>query len=145
MSEDIYVTNGDGIQIDYNYEVMFMDPTIREYLDMQLAPCTNQEFYDAYCKAHEEKYGVKFSSDTVNSFPPTPNLEAGLTEYLGNFAYEGDHFDYPHRLSEYVQEKIGLNPESSIDSIDSDKLRQLVREYRVKYDRSQQKHHALTR
>lgn len=28
---------------------------------MELAHCTEQEFFDAYCKAHEEKYGEEFS------------------------------------------------------------------------------------
>lgn len=37
-----------------------MDEEIRESLHSQLAPCTEQEFVDAYCKAHEEKFGEEF-------------------------------------------------------------------------------------
>nr|DAM50520.1 MAG TPA: hypothetical protein [Caudoviricetes sp.] len=34
-----------------------MDEEIRENLNYKMAPCTDQEFFDAYTKAHEEKFG----------------------------------------------------------------------------------------
>ncbi len=38
-----------------------MDDDLREELHREMAPCTNQEFYDAYVKAHAAKYnGEKF-------------------------------------------------------------------------------------
>ena len=33
-----------------------MDEDIRETLNYKMAPCTDQEFFDAYTKAHEEKF-----------------------------------------------------------------------------------------
>ena len=37
-----------------------MDVEIREALHNELAPCTEQEFMDAYVKAHEVKYNEQF-------------------------------------------------------------------------------------
>lgn len=53
--------NYNGDKIDYEAAVMMMDDDIREKLHHEIAPCTDQEFFDAYCKAHEEKYGEEFS------------------------------------------------------------------------------------
>ena len=54
------VKNEYGTEIDYEAAVMLMDDDIREKIHSDLAPCTDQEFFDAYCKAHEEKYGEDF-------------------------------------------------------------------------------------
>lgn len=53
--------NYNGSKIDYEAAVMLMDDDIREKLHEEITPCTDQEFFDAYCKAHEEKYGEEFS------------------------------------------------------------------------------------
>lgn len=39
----------------------FMDDEIREDLHLELSPCTEQEFLDAYCKRHEEKFSQEFT------------------------------------------------------------------------------------
>lgn len=39
---------------------MLMDDEIREAIHAELAPCSNQEFFETYCKAHFDKYGVDF-------------------------------------------------------------------------------------
>ena len=58
---DQYVEDEDGHMIDYDAAVELMDDDLREQLHREMAPCTNQEFYDAYVKAHAEKYnGEKF-------------------------------------------------------------------------------------
>lgn len=58
---DKYVQDEDGRTVDYDAAVELMDDDLREQLHMEMAPCTNQEFYDAYVKAHAEKYnGEKF-------------------------------------------------------------------------------------
>ena len=54
------VKNEYGTEIDYEAAVMLMDDDIREKIHSDLAPCTDQEFFHAYCKAHEEKYGEDF-------------------------------------------------------------------------------------
>ena len=56
----MYVTYN-NTQVDFEAAVNLMDDEIREALHAELAPCTEQEFFDAYCKAHEEKYGEKFA------------------------------------------------------------------------------------
>lgn len=50
-----YVTDGKGHYYDYEEAVQMMDDDLREELHRKMAPCTNQEFFDAYCKAHEEE------------------------------------------------------------------------------------------
>ena len=43
-------------QIDFAAAVNLMDDEIRERLHSELAPCSDQEFLDAYVAAHAEKY-----------------------------------------------------------------------------------------
>lgn len=54
------VINQNGEEIDFEVAVSLMDDEIREDLNRELAPCTEQEFFKAYEKAHEEKYGEEF-------------------------------------------------------------------------------------
>lgn len=58
---DQYVEDEDGHMINYAAAVELMDDDLREQLHMEMAPCSNQEFYDAYVKAHAERFnGEKF-------------------------------------------------------------------------------------
>ena len=43
--------------VDFDSCVSLMDDDIREQVHADLAPCTEQEFLDAYCERHAEKYG----------------------------------------------------------------------------------------
>ena len=56
----MYVTYNND-QVDFEAAVNLMDDDIREALHQSIAPCTEQEFFDAYCEAHEEKYGEEFA------------------------------------------------------------------------------------
>jgi hypothetical protein len=47
-------------EIDFAAAVMLMDDEIRERLHSELAPCSDQEFLDAYVAAHEAKHGEPF-------------------------------------------------------------------------------------
>lgn len=49
-----------GYEVDFDVVVNMMDDEIREELHNKLAPCTDQEFVDAYIEAHEAKYGEQF-------------------------------------------------------------------------------------
>ena len=49
-----------GYEVDFDVVVNMMDDEIREELHNGLAPCTDQEFVDAYVEAHEAKYGEQF-------------------------------------------------------------------------------------
>lgn len=55
------IARNDG---DWDAIVNYMDRDIAEELHSKLAPCSNQEFFDAYCKAHEKKFGETFVWDT---------------------------------------------------------------------------------
>ena len=60
------VTNQYGKEIDYEAAVSLMDDDLRERLSNELAPCTNQVFFDAYVRAHAEKYGADWVLDDPN-------------------------------------------------------------------------------
>ena len=60
------VINMNGTEINYEAAVMLMDDEIRESLHFELAPCTEQEFFIAYEKAHAEKYGVEWELSKEN-------------------------------------------------------------------------------
>lgn len=50
-----------GQEVDFDACVNLMDDDIREELHMDMAgSCTEQEFLDAYCEAHSNKYGEEF-------------------------------------------------------------------------------------
>lgn len=51
------VINKNGCEIDFEFSINFMDDEIREELNEELAPCTEQEFFTAYEEAHAAKYG----------------------------------------------------------------------------------------
>jgi hypothetical protein len=57
MSE---IKNAYGVEFDFDAAVNIMDRDICEELHLEMAPCGDQEFFDAYCKAHEEKFGEEF-------------------------------------------------------------------------------------
>lgn len=49
--------------IDFGAAVELMDDEIREGLHNKMAPCTDQEFLDAYVQAHSAKYdGEEFQA-----------------------------------------------------------------------------------
>ena len=50
------ITNEFGVEINFEAAVNFMDDEIREMLHQEITPCTDQEFFDAYCKSHEDKF-----------------------------------------------------------------------------------------
>lgn len=54
------VINDRGHEVDFETAVHYMDDEIREALHEELAPCTEQEFFDAYCVKHETKFGKEF-------------------------------------------------------------------------------------
>ena len=61
------VENEYGVAIDFEEAVNLMDDDIRESLNAELASCSPQEFFDAYCKSHERKFGEPFAFAKENS------------------------------------------------------------------------------
>jgi hypothetical protein len=51
------VININGTEIDFDAAVNLMDDEIRGNLNEEMSPCSEQEFFTAYEKAHEKKYG----------------------------------------------------------------------------------------
>ena len=60
------VINMNGTEINYEAAVELMDDEICESLNFELAPCTEQEFFTAYEKAHAEKYGKEWELSKDN-------------------------------------------------------------------------------
>lgn len=56
----VNVVNEYGVSIEYEVAVALMDKELCEELNYQLAPCTEQEFFNAYAKAHEEKFSEEW-------------------------------------------------------------------------------------
>lgn len=50
--------------VDYSFVEQFMDDELREELHAELAPCTNQTFFDRYAEAHLRKFGEEWIADT---------------------------------------------------------------------------------
>lgn len=60
------VENRFGWVIGYDVAVDLMDDDLREELHDKLAPCTDQEFFDAYAKAHKERFGEEWELSKEN-------------------------------------------------------------------------------
>ena len=60
------VKNQYGEYIVFEVAAHYMDDDIREELHRNIAPCTEQEFFDKYCAAHIEKYGEEFELNKKN-------------------------------------------------------------------------------
>lgn len=49
-----------GVKYYFDAAVALMDDDLREELHAELAPCGKQEFFDEYCRRHQEKFGEEF-------------------------------------------------------------------------------------
>lgn len=49
-----------GNEVDFDAAVNMMDDELREELHNKLAPCSDQDFMDAYAEAHQAKFGEQF-------------------------------------------------------------------------------------
>lgn len=53
-------------KIPFQLATVLMDDEIREQLHNTIAPCSAQEFFSAYEKAHEQKYGEQWELSKAN-------------------------------------------------------------------------------
>ena len=60
-NDDETVTDENGDPVDYEAAVRLMDDELREKLQMKMAPCSRQEFFEAYAEAHREKFNENFA------------------------------------------------------------------------------------
>ena len=51
---------------DWETIVNYMDRDVAEEIHLKLAPCSNQEFFDAYCEAHEKNLEKLLSGTPTN-------------------------------------------------------------------------------
>lgn len=70
LAKDGYITNivvnEYGTEINNDAAVNLMDDDLREEIHFDLAPCTDQEFFDEYVKRHEEKFGETWELAKIN-------------------------------------------------------------------------------
>lgn len=60
------VKNLNDVEIYWDSAVNLMDDDLREELHGELAPCTEQEFFSAYEKAHAERFGAEWELSKEN-------------------------------------------------------------------------------
>lgn len=54
------------VEIDFDVAVSLMDDELREAIHNDLAPCTDQEFFDEYAKRHEERFEEEWELAKAN-------------------------------------------------------------------------------
>ena len=64
--KSITVVNSCGEEVDFEASITYMDEEIREKLHEEISPCTEQEFFNAYCKTHLEKYHAEWFLNVPN-------------------------------------------------------------------------------
>lgn len=50
------VTDTEGNVYDFEYAVSMMDEELREEVHADMAPCTDQEFFEEYVTRHNERF-----------------------------------------------------------------------------------------
>jgi glutaredoxin-related protein len=60
------VTNRSGTEIDFDSAKIFMDDELREELHRLQPWKTEQQFFSAYEKAHEDKHGEEWELSKAN-------------------------------------------------------------------------------
>ena len=60
------VVNKIGATLDFSAAVMLMDDALREEIHNTIAPCSDQEFFQAYEDAHQKKFGDEWDLSKVN-------------------------------------------------------------------------------
>jgi hypothetical protein len=60
------IMNNHGVVIVFEDAVKYMDDDIREKLHDRLAPCTEQDFFDAYARDHEKNFGETWELEKRN-------------------------------------------------------------------------------
>lgn len=60
------VYNQYGVELDFEAAVQCMDPNSRELVHRDIAPCTDQQFFDHYCAEHVRYTGKIFFLDEEN-------------------------------------------------------------------------------
>ena len=65
-NEKNIVKNINGAEINYQAAEILMDDELREQLHMEIAPCSEQEFFRAYEKAHKNRFEKEWELSDAN-------------------------------------------------------------------------------
>ena len=60
------VINEYGVEFERDVAVSYMDDELREYIHNEIAPCSDQEFFDKYAELHNEKFNEVWELDKKN-------------------------------------------------------------------------------
>lgn len=63
---NLTVFNAHHVDIDFDVAVSLMDDELREEIHNNIAPCSDQDFFEAYEKAHQEKFGEEWELSKAN-------------------------------------------------------------------------------
>lgn len=61
-----FVVNEYGVKIYWNVAVSFMEQDICEAINHEIAPCSDQKFFNEYTKRYEQKYGEVWEFAKLN-------------------------------------------------------------------------------
>lgn len=53
------VINNYGKEIDFEFAKAMMDPFLKETVRSEIEPCSDQLFFEEYCRVHAKVYGDK--------------------------------------------------------------------------------------
>lgn len=51
------VINNYGREIDFEFAKAMMDPFLKETVRLEIEPCSDQLFFEEYCKVHAKVHG----------------------------------------------------------------------------------------
>jgi hypothetical protein len=60
------IINENGHEIDYDAAVNLMDDDLREEVHSEIAPCSEADFFRAYCERHRQMHGEEFEPNKRN-------------------------------------------------------------------------------
>lgn len=66
LSSFMNVYNQYGVIIDMDAATELMDDELREEVAADIAPCSDQEFFDEYSRRHEERFGEEWELAKAN-------------------------------------------------------------------------------
>ena len=94
------VINSYGTEINYNAAVELMDDELREEVHADLAPCTEQEFFDEYARRHAEH-----AREQARKRDGEADEHVVACEVLAHRDEDGGHLGEHHRRGDAAREQ----------------------------------------
>ena len=73
--EKSFVIDSRGRKLDFGIVSSYMDDDIRESVHFDMAPCSEQEFFDEYASRHADTYGDDDLEQWLDIFTAEPEEE----------------------------------------------------------------------